>query len=472
MWLLPVAVAFGVGRYASGRARSLRRVVRTPATNDADTPMSRLTVAVEPERVQIPSGSVPDSTLNRASGSKGYERRERSTPQRSSASTISCSERPTAKRSVANTSTPEIDGAELDDLCRQAADDAVVAVIGKLDGYRGASRFTTWAYAFAILEVSTKLRRHAWRGRSIPTADDDRLVGSAGHRRNRCTGAHRVDRAPARPAPRGERGADTTTTRGVHRSGAQGRADRRRGRAAPLDPRRDLQGAPRRTTEAPATPRTRRAPRSRRKDMSDRDPLTRLLGTPGEDAGCEGAMALLAVYVEGELAGRNVRALLSRPSPSTCATVPRAPKTTRASPRSSASDATARSRATDRLGSVTTHAVRSAGAGEGRCSPGHRCCRGRAVFERSTRSTTHLPDKVRYALMSGECRSSPADGQSGSRELDAMERRWGGGQCRQQGWSICGAERAQPVATSGKWDAATTAETGENRCRGLRPSAW
>ena len=70
---------------------------------------------------------------------------------------------------------PEIDGAELDDICRQAADDAVVAVIGKLDGYRGASRFTTWAYGFAILEVSVKLRRHAWRGRSIPTADDDRL---------------------------------------------------------------------------------------------------------------------------------------------------------------------------------------------------------------------------------------------------------------------------------------------------------
>ena len=43
--------------------------------------------------------------------------------------------------------------------------------------------------------------------------------------------------------------------------------------------------------------------------MNDRDPLTRLLGTPGEDAGCEGGMALLAVYVEEELAGRNVRDL-------------------------------------------------------------------------------------------------------------------------------------------------------------------
>jgi RNA polymerase sigma-70 factor (ECF subfamily) len=68
---------------------------------------------------------------------------------------------------------PEIVGAELDDLCRQAADDAVVAITGKLDGFRGASRFTTWAYGFAVLEISVKLRRHAWRGGSIPTADDD-----------------------------------------------------------------------------------------------------------------------------------------------------------------------------------------------------------------------------------------------------------------------------------------------------------
>jgi RNA polymerase sigma-70 factor, ECF subfamily len=79
---------------------------------------------------------------------------------------------------------PEIVGVELDDLCRQAADDAVVAVTAKLDGYRGASRFTTWAYAFAIFEVSVKLRRHAWRGGRIPTADDDatwdRLTERAG----------------------------------------------------------------------------------------------------------------------------------------------------------------------------------------------------------------------------------------------------------------------------------------------------
>jgi RNA polymerase sigma-70 factor (ECF subfamily) len=60
---------------------------------------------------------------------------------------------------------------ELDDLARQAADDALAAVLRKLGEYRGASRFTTWAYKFAMFEVSTALRREAWRGRSITIED-------------------------------------------------------------------------------------------------------------------------------------------------------------------------------------------------------------------------------------------------------------------------------------------------------------
>lgn len=56
-----------------------------------------------------------------------------------------------------------IRGPELDDLAHQAADDAMVSIIGKLDSFLGASRFTTWAYKFAILEVSSKLGRHFWQ---------------------------------------------------------------------------------------------------------------------------------------------------------------------------------------------------------------------------------------------------------------------------------------------------------------------
>jgi RNA polymerase sigma-70 factor (ECF subfamily) len=63
-------------------------------------------------------------------------------------------------------------GAERDDLAVQAADDALVAVLAKLDTFRGASRFTTWAYKFAILEAGVKARRRAWHGREIPLADD------------------------------------------------------------------------------------------------------------------------------------------------------------------------------------------------------------------------------------------------------------------------------------------------------------
>jgi RNA polymerase sigma-70 factor (ECF subfamily) len=58
-------------------------------------------------------------------------------------------------------------GEELGDLAMQAANDAMVALLGKLDTYRGASRFTTWAYKFALLEAGVKVRRRAWQGREV-----------------------------------------------------------------------------------------------------------------------------------------------------------------------------------------------------------------------------------------------------------------------------------------------------------------
>src|SRR5215212_4500610 len=46
-----------------------------------------------------------------------------------------------------------IPGDEFQDLATQAADDALVAILAKLDTFRGASRFTTWAYKFVLLEA-------------------------------------------------------------------------------------------------------------------------------------------------------------------------------------------------------------------------------------------------------------------------------------------------------------------------------
>jgi RNA polymerase sigma-70 factor, ECF subfamily len=56
-----------------------------------------------------------------------------------------------------------IRGPEFDDLADQAADDALLNILGRLDQFKGLSRFTTWAYKFVIFEVSVKVARHAWR---------------------------------------------------------------------------------------------------------------------------------------------------------------------------------------------------------------------------------------------------------------------------------------------------------------------
>jgi RNA polymerase sigma-70 factor (ECF subfamily) len=61
---------------------------------------------------------------------------------------------------------------DIGDVAEQAADDACVAVLAHLDDFRGASRFSTWAYKFALLEAATKVRRLAWRGREVPLEPD------------------------------------------------------------------------------------------------------------------------------------------------------------------------------------------------------------------------------------------------------------------------------------------------------------
>jgi RNA polymerase sigma-70 factor (ECF subfamily) len=66
-----------------------------------------------------------------------------------------------------------IRGPELDDIAHQAANDAMVSLLGKLHTFRGESRFTTWAYRFVVLEVSTKLARHFWRRSSVSLESEE-----------------------------------------------------------------------------------------------------------------------------------------------------------------------------------------------------------------------------------------------------------------------------------------------------------
>jgi RNA polymerase sigma-70 factor (ECF subfamily) len=93
-----------------------------------------------------------------------------------------------ARAEVARRAGAAASARELDDLAVQAADDALVAVFAKLHTYRGDSRFTTWAYKFALLEAAARMRRRSWHGRELPLeADgwarlsDERTTSPGGH---------------------------------------------------------------------------------------------------------------------------------------------------------------------------------------------------------------------------------------------------------------------------------------------------
>jgi RNA polymerase sigma-70 factor, ECF subfamily len=64
-------------------------------------------------------------------------------------------------------SLPQLSAVELDELAQDAADDAAVSLLRRLDDFRGESSFRTWAYKFALLEASTKVRRRVWRDREV-----------------------------------------------------------------------------------------------------------------------------------------------------------------------------------------------------------------------------------------------------------------------------------------------------------------
>ncbi|MGI8920292.1 MAG: RNA polymerase sigma factor [Solirubrobacteraceae bacterium] len=67
---------------------------------------------------------------------------------------------------------PHLRGGDREDIAHQSADDALLAILAKLDDYRGESRFTTWAYKFALLEAAVNVRQRAWQRREIPLDAD------------------------------------------------------------------------------------------------------------------------------------------------------------------------------------------------------------------------------------------------------------------------------------------------------------
>lgn len=64
----------------------------------------------------------------------------------------------------------------LEEIANQSADEAMMAVLGKLSTFEGRSRFTTWAYKFAILQSATEVRRFAWLNREVELNDRTRIL--------------------------------------------------------------------------------------------------------------------------------------------------------------------------------------------------------------------------------------------------------------------------------------------------------
>ncbi len=69
----------------------------------------------------------------------------------------------------------EFPRSDLDDLAVQAADDALMVLLRKLDDYRGDSQFWTWARRFAQLEAPVSIRRRLGHD-PLGLADPERVL--------------------------------------------------------------------------------------------------------------------------------------------------------------------------------------------------------------------------------------------------------------------------------------------------------
>jgi RNA polymerase sigma-70 factor (ECF subfamily) len=76
---------------------------------------------------------------------------------------------------------PDDSPTTVDVIVNQAADEAMTAVLAKLHTFEGRSRFTTWAYKFAILQAATDVRRLQWQHREVELRDLDLTLPTPSH---------------------------------------------------------------------------------------------------------------------------------------------------------------------------------------------------------------------------------------------------------------------------------------------------
>jgi RNA polymerase sigma-70 factor, ECF subfamily len=124
------------------------------------------------EHVSVPSGLDPDSARWLEALADTGRRRECALADLH-AMLLRAARRELGRRGL----NEQITGPELDDLAHQAAGDGLLAITQKIGQFRGESRFTTWAYKFAVFGVSACIGRQFWRNRvgSLDAEDWDRL---------------------------------------------------------------------------------------------------------------------------------------------------------------------------------------------------------------------------------------------------------------------------------------------------------
>ncbi len=68
---------------------------------------------------------------------------------------------------------PDPSPGTVDVIVNQAADEAMTTLLAKVHTFEGRSRFTTWAFKFAILQAATDVRRLQWQHREVELRDLD-----------------------------------------------------------------------------------------------------------------------------------------------------------------------------------------------------------------------------------------------------------------------------------------------------------